>query len=137
MIFTIFRWSTDLYMSSICPSFCLSVCCTLYFRNRTLFDYYFWYTCVKWWYLRVFFSFFQNLVFWVHRGVKEQKMVQNNKKIQSVKFHISGTIHNMTVIYGATKNDPEWQNFLSVAPCISGTMHNMIFICGTHVCIKG
>ena len=46
-----------------------------------------------------FFSFFQILIFWFVRGVKEEKMVQNDKKILSVALYISGTIH-MIFIYG-------------------------------------
>ena len=34
-------------------------CLTLYLRNCTSYDCGFWYTCVKWWYLQQFFSFFQ------------------------------------------------------------------------------
>ena len=42
-----------------------------------------------------FFSFFfQNLIFWVVRGVKGQKIVQNNKFL-SVALHISRTIHHL------------------------------------------
>ena len=33
---------------------------TLYLWNRTSYDCGFWLTCVKWWYLQQFFSFFQN-----------------------------------------------------------------------------
>ena len=51
-----------------------------YLRNSIAYNPNFWYTCVEWWYLQVFFSGFQILIFWVLRGVKEQKMVQNNKK---------------------------------------------------------
>ena len=36
---------------------------TLYLRNRTWYNCGFWYTCVKWWYLQHFVSFFQNLDF--------------------------------------------------------------------------
>ena len=46
-----------------------------------------------------FFSFFQNFHFRVVRGVKGQKIDQNDKKI-SVALHISETIHHMIVIYG-------------------------------------
>ena len=42
----------------------------------------------------VFFSFFQNFDFQVARRVKEQKTVQNEKNIQSVAFHISGSIYH-------------------------------------------
>ena len=34
-------------------------CLTSYLRNCTSYDCGFWYTCVKWWYLQQFFSFFQ------------------------------------------------------------------------------
>ena len=50
---------------------------------------------------RCFSHFFKMLIFWVVRGVKGQKMVQNEKKILSVVFHISGTTQDMIVIYGA------------------------------------
>ena len=49
----------------------------------------------------VFFYFFKIFIFWVVRGVKGWKMVQNDKKILSVALHITGTIHHMIVIYGA------------------------------------
>ena len=51
-----------------------------YLRNSIAYDYDFWYTCVKWWYLHGFFSVFQILIFWFVMGVKGQKTVQNNKK---------------------------------------------------------
>ena len=51
---------------------------------------------------RHYFHVFKILIFWVHRGVvKGQKTVQNDKKILSILLHISGTIHQMIVIYGA------------------------------------
>ena len=50
-----------------------------YLRNSIAYDHYFWYTCVKWWYLQTFFSVFQNFDFWVHRGLKGQKAFQNDK----------------------------------------------------------
>ena len=40
---------------SVCPFVHLSVMHHL--RNRTSFNHNFWYTCVKWWYLQVFFHF--------------------------------------------------------------------------------
>ena len=47
------------------------------------------------------FPFFKNVDFWIVRRVgKRAKMVQNEKKILSMTFHISGTIHDMIVIYG-------------------------------------
>ena len=38
------------------------------------------YSCIKWWYLQAFFHFFEILIFLVFRGLKGQKMVQNDKK---------------------------------------------------------
>ena len=55
-----------------------------YLRKCIAYDHEFWYTCVKWWYFfslnGVFFQFFKILSFWFFRGVKGQKMVQNDKK---------------------------------------------------------
>ena len=50
---------------------------------------------------RWIFHFFKILIFGVVRGVKVQKMVQNDKKILSVMLHISGTIHHIIVMYGS------------------------------------
>ena len=44
-----------------------------------------------------FFSFFQNFNFWVFRGVKGQKMTQNDQKLYLLG---SITIHHMIFIYG-------------------------------------
>ena len=45
-----------------------------------------------------FFLFFKILIFWVVRGVKGQKIVQNNKFL-SVALHISRTIHHLWYIH--------------------------------------
>ena len=52
-----------------------------YLRNSIACDHDFWCTCVKWWYLQAFCSFFKILIFWGVSGVKGQKIVQNDKKI--------------------------------------------------------
>ena len=57
-------------------------------------------TCVKWWYLLVFLSIFQNFDFPGCQGVKGQKMAQNDN-ILSVVPYISGTIYHMIFISGA------------------------------------
>ena len=77
-----------------------SVRCAPYLRSYTSYDWHLWYTFVKWLYLQVFFSCFQNFDLLVVTGVKVQKMVQKDKKF-CVTLHISGTIHHMIVIYGA------------------------------------
>ena len=51
-----------------------------YLRNRRLSDHNFWYTCVRWWYLQAFFSFFQNFDFQIVGGVKGQKWPKMAKK---------------------------------------------------------
>ena len=45
-----------------------------------------------------FYIFFKILIFQVGKGVKGQKIVQNEKNNWSVTLHISGTIHHMIVI---------------------------------------
>ena len=73
-----------------------------YLKNSIAYDHKFWYTCVKWWYLQVFLSlfFFEIFIFWVVRGLKEQKIAQDDKKNLFVAVDISGTIYHMFVIYG-------------------------------------
>ena len=64
----------------------IPVCCTWYLRNYISYDCHLWYTCVKWWYLQVFFFIFSKfLILWVvtrggEGGAKGQKIVQNEKK---------------------------------------------------------
>ena len=60
-------------------------CHAPYLRSSIAYAHDFQYTCVKWWYLQVFF--------WAVTGLKEQKIAQNDNKIVSVTFHISGSIH--------------------------------------------
>ena len=53
-----------------------------YPKNSIAYDHEFWYTCVKWWYLQVFFFFFFYIfIFWAVRGVKGQKWPKMTKKI--------------------------------------------------------
>ena len=63
-----------------------SVCITPYLWNRTSYEYDFWYTRVKWWYLWQFFSFFQNWIIWVFRGVKGQRKWPNITNICFFQF---------------------------------------------------
>ena len=58
-----------------------SVCCTPYFRNHTSYDFHLWYTYVKWWYLKVFSSFFQNFGF---SGCQCSKGAKNGSKWQLI-----------------------------------------------------
>ena len=78
------------------------ICHMAYFRKSIAYDYDFWYTCVKWWYLPGnFFSFFffEIFIFQAVKGVKGEKMARDNKKILSGALHISRTIYDMIVIY--------------------------------------
>ena len=106
---------------------------------------------------RRFFHFFKILVFGVVRGVKRQKLAQNDKN-SVCRAPFSGTIHHMIVVCGTQvkKNDisclffifPKlifhvvsgikgqkvtWQRILSIALHISGRIHHMIVIFGTRV----
>ena len=65
-----------------------------YLRNSIAYEHNFWYTCVKWWYLQVFFFFFRNFDFWGCKwGKRWPKMMKN-----SVALHISGTIDHAIFI---------------------------------------
>ena len=97
------------------------------------------------------------------RGVKGQKMVQNDKKlcllcsislepyiiwlsfmVQMCKMIISpGVFFNVKILVfqvvkglKGQKMSLNDENF-SLAPYISGTIYHIIFIYGTHVCVKG
>ena len=63
----LFRWGTHLHIS-LFPSVCPSVHCGPCFRNCTSCDHYFWYTCVKWWYLQALILFFFKLSFFGSSG---------------------------------------------------------------------
>ena len=54
------------------------ICHAPYLRNSIAYDHEFWYTCVKWWYLVLFFDFFDIFIFLAVRGVKGQKIAQKN-----------------------------------------------------------
>ena len=57
------------------------ICHAPYLKNSVAYDHDFWYTCVKWWDLQEFFSFFKKiLIFRAVRKVKEQKVAQNKNK---------------------------------------------------------
>ena len=57
-----------------------AVCYAPYIRNHTSYDRHLWHTSLKWWYLQVFFYFFQILIFQVVSQVKSEKLTQNDKK---------------------------------------------------------
>ena len=75
----VFRWGTHLYMSFFLPVHS-SICCAPYLRKHTSCDHNFWYTCVKWWNIQVFFHFYKILIFRIFRG-KREKMDQTDKKL--------------------------------------------------------
>ena len=61
----------------------------------------FWYTCVKWWYLQGFFLIFDIFIFQGVRVVIGQKIAQDDQKVPPViERHISGTIYHMILING-------------------------------------
>ena len=69
--------------TSMCHFFRLSVRPSVrraqFLRNRTSSNHNFRDTCAKRWYLQLFFSFFEIFIFRAVRGVKGQKIVQNEK----------------------------------------------------------
>ena len=72
---------------------------TCHLRNSIEYEHDFWYTCVKWWYTQCFFVFLMFSKFWFSGGVSEENVSKWTKNY--VALHISGTIHDMVVIYGA------------------------------------
>ena len=68
---------------------------TLYLKNRTLYDFGFWYTSVKS-YLQQFFHFFKILIFLVCKRVKGQK-ITHNYQFQSVTSYISRTVDQIKI----------------------------------------
>ena len=60
-----------------------------YLRNSMAYDHDFWYTCVKWWYLRCFFGL------WSKRTKNGPKW----QKILSVSLLISGTLHHIWLCF--------------------------------------
>ena len=139
------------------------ICHFPYFRNSIAYDDHFWYRCVKWWYLQIFFHFFKILIFLFVRGLKGQKNSLKWQNIISGMLYISGTMHHMIVIYGTlkwnndifrwffhffkilifwivregrvvkAKNGLKWQKILSTRLHISGIIHHVIVICGTQL----
>ena len=86
----IFRWDTHLCVSlfrSIRPSVHLAP----FLRTRTWSNHNSWYTCVKWWYLQGFFSFFKNFDFLSCKSAKNSPKWKIT--ITSVTRYISRTIH--------------------------------------------
>ena len=61
-----------------------SVCRAPYLWKHTSYDCHLWYTSVKWWYLLVFFSFFQNFGF---SGCEWCKVAKNDPKWQEILSH--------------------------------------------------
>ena len=136
-----------------------SVCHALYFKNHISYDLHSWYTCVKEYYLQTVCSFFKKLIFEVIRGVKGQKMAQNDKKFclsRSVPqepyirwlwslvhmckmmtspgaFHLFKILIFQVIREYKGKKWPKWQKILSIALHISGTIHLMIVIYGAYV----
>ena len=73
------------------------ICHMPYLKNSIAYNHDFWYTCVKWRYLQscccCFFFMSFIFIFWAVRGVKRQKIAQNEKvTVTSVTCHIPGTV---------------------------------------------
>ena len=74
------RWQIDL---PLCLPARVQLCWSQWLtclRSNIAYDHDFWYTCVKWWYLQVFFAFFWSFIFLgAIRGVKGLKIPQNGQ----------------------------------------------------------
>ena len=82
--YEVFRWGTYL-----CHFFHLFVSLLHTISQNLTSSYHnFWHTCVKWWYLLAFFSFFWNFDFFGLLGGKRTKIAQNEK----YKLHVSCVI---------------------------------------------
>ena len=87
---------------SVRPSIHLSVCLSVHPSIRLLHtisqelqystDCDFWYTCVKWWYLKAFFHFFQIYFSGCYGGKRAKNSPKWKITITSVTHHMSGTV---------------------------------------------
>ena len=64
------------------------ICHMRYLKNSVAYNYEFWENCVKWWYIQVFYLFFEIFIFQAVRWVKGQKTAQNEK----YELHVSRII---------------------------------------------
>ena len=87
-------WGTHLKMllfQSLHPFVCLSIFHASYLKNCRSYDHYFWYMCLKLWYLQALISFL------VGEKAKNDPKWQ---KILSVAPYIAGAIYPMILFYG-------------------------------------
>ena len=56
------------------------MCHVPYLKDSIAHDHDFWSTCVKWWYLQVFFHCFEIFTFWAASEVKGEEIAQNEKQ---------------------------------------------------------
>ena len=61
---------TSICPFSVCSAICLSICLPRTISQEPYINHNLWGTCVKWWYLQGYFSFFEVLIFWAVRWVK-------------------------------------------------------------------
>ena len=134
-----------------------SVCCTPYFRNHTSYDFHLWYTYVKWWYLKVLSSFFQNFGF---SGCQCSKGAKNGSKWQLILLPFISqepyiillwfSVHMCEMVtcpvpffifpkvcFSGEQGKKKGKKGLkitrkSVSLCISGTAPHMIVVFGAH-----
>ena len=127
-------------------------------RNSITYDHDFWCTCVKWCYLQGFFQFFKILIFQVVRGIKGQKLVQNDKNfclscfisqesyiwfsfmVQICKMLISpGVFFSFKILIFRGFRVLKGQKWPKMTKNLCHTFYfrnHISFIYGTHVCIK-
>ena len=74
------------------------ICHLPYLTNSITYDHDLWYTCVKWWYLQDFFSFFLKFSFFRLLGGKNSP--KSKATILPVTCHTSGAVKHMIMIFG-------------------------------------
>ena len=130
------------------------VCHVQYLRNSISYDHELWHTCVKWWYLQVFFFFL--LIFGFSRLLgreKGKKWTRMTKKFCLLHFisqkpyiiwlffmvHLRkmmmspGVFFNFSQFWFSGLLGPKQEKILSAVLHILGIIHYMILIYGTHV----
>ena len=92
-----------------------SVCHAPYLRKHTFYDHDCWYSCVKQWYFRVLFSFFQNFDFLGCEGANG-KNGPNWQKVLPVSLCVAGTIHIRLWFLIHMQGFPLWVCTLALLP---------------------
>ena len=99
-----------------------SVCHTSYLRNHILYDCHLWYTCIKWWYVLVFFFFhFLKILIFRVSVVKGQKIIKMKKIFFFLSHSISQEPYIMCLSFLVEKSE------MMISPGIFSFFQNFYF----------